>query len=150
VRGINRHRSEDWIDLPREEQVHRIPLASRQGCDRTDSYPLSGECRLKSLIPTIVLIGHEGMKFADKPLQLFFRRQTIGTRSLIAVLRPLQKSGYAHFYEFIKVTRRDGKKFDPLEQGIRFVQRFFKHTPIKRQPGLVSIEIETGIIQSNA
>ena len=71
-------------------------------------------------------------------------------RELIPVFYLLEKSGDAHFNEFVKIAGGDGQELYSFEQRIAFILGLFEDTPVKGQPGLVAIEIVAWIVQANA
>jgi hypothetical protein len=72
------------------------------------------------------------MYFPCQALELVCRRQSARARKLIPVFHLLEKSGYAHFHEFIEITGRDGEKLDSFEQGITFILGLLPYVMVPR------------------
>ena len=64
------------------------------------------------------------------------------------MLHLLQQAGDSYLDKFVQIAGGDGKEPHPFQQRIAFVQRFFEHTTIECQPGLVAIEVITRIAKA--
>ncbi len=60
----------------------------------------------------------------------------------------LQKAGDSYLDKFVQIAGGDGEELDSFQQRIAFVQGFFEHTTVKRQPGLVAIEVVARIAKA--
>jgi len=50
------------------------------------------------------------------------------------VLNALQKTGHAHFHEFIEVIGGDGQEFYALQKGVGGIARLLQNTPVEIEP----------------
>ncbi len=94
---------------------------------------MGGERRPQFFVPALVLVVYERVGFAGNDLALLDQGEPVW-------------SGL----KLIQVAGRDGKKFQPLQQRVFLVLRFFKDAAIKREPGGFSIDVVGRVIEREA
>ena len=98
------------------------------------------------VVPTAILVIHKLVRLAGDHIALFHQGQTIRPRFGVAIFNLLHQSSHAHFEELIQVAGRDGKKFQPLEQRVGFILRFFEHAAVESQPGGFPVDVVGRIV----
>ena len=109
-----------------------------------------GKRRPQLVVPAAILVVHKLVGLAGDHIALLHQRQTIGSRFGVAIFNLLHQAGHAHFEELIQVAGRDGKKFQPLEQRVASILRFFEDAAVERQPGGFPVDVVGRIVQCKA
>ncbi len=106
--------------------------------------------RPQLFVPAAVLVVHELVGLAGDHVALLDQGETVRSGFGVPIFDLLHQSGHAHFKKFIQIAGGDGKKFQPLEQRILLVLRFFEDTAVEGQPGGFPIDVISRIVQREA
>ena len=138
VRGVDGDWGEEGVDFALEVGLGVGASVFVELFPFEEADALVAEFGEEQFVPAVVLGLDEGVDFGGEGGQGLVRAKAVVALLAIAVFDALHEAGLADFHIFVEVGAGDGKKLDPLEEGIRRVFRFFEDTTIELHPGVVA------------
>ena len=100
--------------------------------------------RLDLLVPERILLRHHLVRYALNGVENFRRAHPVGPDVARLALDLLLDAGDANLEEFIEIRAHDPEKFDPLEQRLGRVLRFFQDAAVELEPAQLAIDEISG------
>ena len=140
MRRVQRLRGEHRQDLFAEIFAHlRLQGLAHRGW-LNDLNAFAGQF-LHQFAPKLLLLDHQPVGGGNGVGELFGRRAAIDRQLFdLSLLLPAQAS-HADHEKLIKVATGNRQETEPLQQGVRWVRRFFQHALIKFQPRQLAVKI---------
>jgi len=147
---VHRHRCEQEIEFPLTVFFDKRPRARIQLVQAKNPDSLGGERRPQIFVPALILVVHKFVGFTGNNVALLNQGEAVGPGFGVPIFNLLHQPSYTHLKKFIQVASGDGKKFQPLQQGVFLVLRFFEDAAIEGEPGGFSIDVVGRTIEREA